>query len=238
LEKHSALGDKKRAFTQKADLAQTLSGSQKSAPAPAFPDEMTFTGAETDRLLSDNKSQQNSVRHQLGQLQGQMEALGQEESLSRELSKVRQRIALLEKHHQALETAMEFLVKARAELQKRFAPRISQKAREYMGRLTNGRYTQLTLDEKLVLWAGTTEEIDTKASLWRSDGTIDQLYLALRLAVSQELAPDAPMILDDALVRFDDERMKAALDLLKGESANRQIILFSCQQREKEYVNG
>ena len=238
LEKHSALGDKKRNFAQKAELAQTLEGSQKAAPAPAFPDELTFTGADTDRLLSDNAAQQNSVRHQLGQLLGQMETLGQEEALNRELSQIRQRIALLEKHYKALETAMDFLEKARAELQKRFAPRISQKAQEYMGRLTGGRYNRLFLDGDFVLNAGTTEDITPRPSRWRSDGTVDQLYLALRLAVSQELMPGAPMILDDALVRFDEERMKAALDLLKEESAERQIILFSCQKREEDYING
>ncbi len=238
LEKHSALGDKKRNFAQKAELAQTLEGSQKTAPAPAFPDELTFTGSETDRLLSDNNAQQNSVRHQLGQFLGQMETLGQEEALNRELSQIRQRIALLEKHYKALETAMDFLEKARAELQKRFAPRISQKAQEYMSRLTGGRYNRLFLDGDFVLNAGTTEDITPRPSRWRSDGTVDQLYLALRLAVSQELMPGAPMILDDALVRFDEERMKAALDLLKEESAERQIILFSCQKREEDYING
>ena len=238
LEKHSALGDKMRISAQKAEFAQALEGSHKAAPAPAFPDELTFTAPETDRLLSDNKAQQNSVRQQLGQLIGQMEALGQEDALNGELSTIRQRIALLEKHYKALETAMDFLEKARAELQKRFAPRISQKAQEYMGRLTGGRYNRLFLDGDFILNAGTTEDVAPRPSRWRSDGTVDQLYLALLLAVSQELIPGAPMILDDALVRFDEERMKAALDLLEEESADRQIILFSCQKREEDYING
>ena len=238
LEKYSALGDKKRILTQKAELAQTLEGSQKAAPPPAYPDEMTFSASETARLLSDNSTQQNSVRHQLGQLQGQMESLGQEDSLTRELSRVRERISDLEKHYKALETAMGFLEKARSELQKRFAPRISQKAQEHMEKLTGGRYNRLFLDGDFVLNAGTTEDVTPRPSRWRSDGTIDQLYLALRLAVSQELIPDAPMILDDALVRFDDTRMKAALELLKEEGSHRQIILFSCQEREKAYICG
>ena len=238
LEKHNALADKKRDHLRKAEVAQTLESSQKVAPPPAFPDELTFTAPETVNLLADNKTQQNSIRHQLGQLQGQMESLGQEEILTRELGQIRDRIAQLEKYYQALETAMEFLEKARAELQKRFAPRISQKAQEFMSRLTGGRYNRLFLDGDFVLNAGTTEDVTPRPSRWRSDGTIDQLYLALRLAVSQELMPSCPMILDDALVRFDDQRMKAALDLLQEESANRQIILFSCQVREKEYANG
>jgi uncharacterized protein YhaN len=44
--------------------------------------------------------------------------------------------------------------------------------------------------------------------------------------------PTAPFILDDALVRFDDTRHAAAMDILKDEAATRQIILFTCQNRE------
>ena len=63
------------------------------------------------------------------------------------------------------------------------------------------------------------------------------MYLALRLAVWEVLAPKCPIILDDALIRFDQKRMERALDLLKELSGERQIILFSCQEREKEYWN-
>ena len=61
---------------------------------------------------------------------------------------------------------------------------------------------------------------------------MDQLYLALRLAVSEELTKDAPIILDDALVRFDDRRMASAMEILKELAGQRQIILFTCQGRE------
>ena len=83
--------------------------------------------------------------------------------------------------------------------------------------------------------AGAQGEDTLRSQQWRSDGTIDQLYLALRLAVAQELTPDAPLILDDALVRFDDDRLAAALGILKQESNTKQVILFTCQSREKEH---
>ena len=47
-----------------------------------------------------------------------------------------------------------------------------------------------------------------------------------------------PLILDDALVTFDDERLHAALDYLLAESRNRQILLFTCQKREMGYLQG
>ena len=73
-----------------------------------------------------------------------------------------------------------------------------------------------------------------RASQWRSDGTVDQLYLALRLAVAEELTPDAPLVLDDAMVRFDDKRLATALNILEETAENKQVILFTCQSREKK----
>ena len=105
-----------------------------------------------------------------------------------------------------------------------------------MGKMTGGRYNRLSLGEDFSILAGAENEDTLQSLLWRSDGTVDQLYLALRLAVSGELIPESPLILDDALVRFDDQRLKAALDILKDESDTRQVILFTCHSREANMV--
>ena len=81
--------------------------------------------------------------------------------------------------------------------------------------MTGGRYQRLSMGEDFSLQAGTGDEETLHDALWRSDGTIDQLYLALRLAVAEELTPESPLILDDALVRFDDTRIQAALAILE-----------------------
>ena len=93
-----------------------------------------------------------------------------------------------------------------------------------------------TVSEDLSLLTGAGREETLHEVLWRSDGTMDQLYLALRLAVAEELTKDAPLVLDDALVRFDDDRLKAALEILKKEAETKQVLLFSCQRREMELV--
>ena len=72
-----------------------------------------------------------------------------------------------------------------------------------------------------------------------SQGAADQLYLAVRLAICDMVLPagkHVPLILDDALVTFDDTRLRAALDYLLAESAQRQILLFTCQSRERDYL--
>ena len=74
-----------------------------------------------------------------------------------------------------------------------------------------------------------------------SQGAADQLYLAVRLAICDMVLPvekHVPLILDDALVTFDDDRLRAALDYLLSESKNRQILLFTCHDRERAYLQG
>lgn len=64
-----------------------------------------------------------------------------------------------------------------------------------------------------------------------SCGTADQMYLSLRLAMVHRLLPeDAPLILDDALVNFDDDRAASAIRLLTAEAEKRQVILFTCRK--------
>ena len=63
------------------------------------------------------------------------------------------------------------------------------------------------------------------------------MSLAVRLAVCDMVLPaDHPLILDDALTSFDDERMEAALRYLMEISRQRQILLFTRQEREGQYL--
>ena len=210
-----------------------LSAMAKSASKPEFQDRLSCSAAETERLILEARQDQQRLQNRLGQYQGRMEALGDRENLRKELGTINARLKKLQDTYEALTIALETLNDAKLELQRRFAPRITKRAQERMAAMTHGRYQRLTLGEDFSLLAGAQQEDVLQSILWRSDGTIDQLYLALRLAVAEELIPEAPLILDDALVRFDDERLKAALAILKQEGETKQVLLFTCQQRER-----
>lgn len=233
----NAYVDAVRELRRAEGVVQTLESSRKPVKMPDVEDTMDYSLAETNRLLSDTAVEQKRLQLQLGQCQGQIESLGQPEQLRQQLQSVCSRIDALETMSAALTIAQQTQLKAAAELQRRFAPRISQRAQELFQKLTAGRYNRLTLAEDLSLSAGAQGENTLRGSLWRSDGTADQLYLALRLAVAEELTPDAPLVLDDALVRFDDERLALALEILREEARTKQVILFTCQSREKA-ING
>ena len=213
---------------------ETLSAMVKPVEKPTMEDNLTHSETDTARLLSDCQVEQQRLQNRLGQYQGRMEVLGDRDEMLRQLKRINERIVKLEDTYAALLIAQETLPAARAELQRRFAPRITQRAQKLLSRMTGGRYHSLTMSEDFSLQAGAGEEDTVHDAMWRSDGTVDQLYLALRLAVAEELTPEAPLILDDALVRFDDKRMKAAVGILKEMAKDKQVICFTCQGREAD----
>ena len=178
------------------------------------------------------RQQLRQLQLRLGECRGQMAALGDRATLERELEALDGRIVRLEDTYAALQLAQDTLAQARAELQRRFAPQIVKRTQELFSLLTGGRYDQLAMEADLRLHIRASGEDTLRPSLWRSEGTVDQLYLALRLAVAEALVPGSPLILDDALVRFDDERLELALELLEKEARTGQILLFTCQSRE------
>lgn len=230
----AALADCGREHRKAESHLQTLQAMAKTAEKPAMPDELLYTEGETARLLSDTLAEQHNLQNRLGQYQGRIEGLGQKDVLLAQLAKAEARIARLEDAYAALALAQTTLSEAAAELQRRFAPKIASRAQELMAAFTVGRYDRLSLGEDFSLRAGAEREDVLHEALWRSDGTIDQLYLSLRLAVAEELTPQAPLILDDALVRFDDVRLEAAMNVLRKAAERKQVILFTCQAREKQ----
>ena len=230
---HDAAEEAAKEYQRAMSLYTMAASMAKTAQPPRFPDDLTCSAEETQRRLSGCLYEKHQLQLKLGQTLGRMENLGQPEALQKQLAEVNARIAKLEDTYTALVIAQQTLTDATAQLQRRFAPRISQRAQTLFSQLTEGRYDRLTLSQDLSLNAGAQGEDTLRSSLWRSDGTVDQLYLALRLAVAGELTPEAPLILDDALVRFDDKRLAAAMGILRKEAETRQVILFTCQGREK-----
>ncbi len=227
------LSQKRATLSQAESYEKALRAVIKPIPTPETEDRLTLTLPETEALLTHTETNLSSAKNQLEQLKGRALSMGDRDAILRSLSTVQQRITQLSDHYTALTVALETAQLASQSLQRRFAPAISQKAQELFARLTGGRYNRLVLNRDFSMQVAAQGEPILQETRFRSDGTVDQLYLALRLAVAETVAPDAPLVLDDALVRFDDVRLKEALTLLKEESAEKQVILFTCQSREQ-----
>jgi len=134
--------------------------------------------------------------------------------------------------HEVMEEAKEqTLSAASAEL----APRISN----HLSRITQGRYDRVKADNDLNLKVFSSKKgdwISPERGGELSRGTIDQLYLATRLALLDLLYPNAkpPLLLDDPFVKFDPERRNQALALCQEIAQEHQVLLFTCQD-EKVY---
>lgn len=228
----NALAIAEKELQQAQRHAAALRSMLKPVAKPEREDTLTYSDSQTDALLASIAFDLKQLHLKLGQYEGRAESLGQESVIRTQLKAVSRRIGQLEDTYTALELALTALNAATTELQRRFAPRISKRAQELFGQLTGQRYDRLALSSDLSLNAGAQEEDTLRPAQVRSDGTVDQLYLALRLAVAEELTPDAPLVLDDALVRFDDTRLAAAMDILRAIGETKQVILFTCQSRE------
>ncbi len=158
----------------------------------------------------------------------------------RALSSLRAKEKELSLQYEALDMAIDELALADGELRSRFAPELSRRASEIFSDLTGGEFEIVhILSSDFDMDVAESAASNPRDVLQLSRGTLDELYLSLRLALCElMLGGDEmpPMILDDVFVNFDKTRLGRALDILKKLSKNRQIILFSCHEREADYL--
>ncbi|HEC35051.1 MAG TPA: hypothetical protein ENI39_00780 [Anaerolineae bacterium] len=102
----------------------------------------------------------------------------------------------------------------------------------YLCRITQGRYAQVEADDDLNLRVFSREKGDwvTPDSGELSRGTVDQLYLAARLALLDLLyrATKPPLLLDDPFVKFDPDRREQTIALCREIAQEHQVLLFTC----------
>ena len=156
-------------------------------------------------------------------------------------SGVSRMISDLEQEYDAIRLSIDALDTANAELQSRFSPALGRRTAEIFGELTGHRYRNVLLDRDLRLSAEPAGNMVYRDASLLSAGTADQLYLAARLAICDLVLPKenkVPIILDDALANFDDDRCAAALRWLKQAAQDRQILLFTCHSREAAFFSG
>ena len=188
--------------------------------------------------LEDIRGQLSAARSTADQLSGRLHAGGDPVVLQSEAARLENEIHTLETEYDAIAMAMEVLDQANTTLQNRFSPALGRRAAEIFRAMTADRYGSVTLDRSLHLTAETTADGLYRDASLLSAGTVDQLYLAVRLAICDLVLPNedpAPIVLDDALSNFDDARAHAALRWLKDAARNRQILLFTCQSREASF---
>ena len=175
------------------------------------------------------------LRTQQAQLTGAALAIGDPMALGSEHAQLLEQRDALERQYAAIALAIETLGRADSELQSRFSPQLAQKAADYMDYLTDGRYDELVLARDLSAKARSADDPTPRDTAYLSAGTADLLYLSVRLALCELTCPaddPCPLVLDDTLVNFDDARAKRAMALFHEIAQHRQVILFTCHERD------
>lgn len=209
--------------------------------AAAMPSVPALSKEDVDTELVRVQARLTAERSRLDTLTGQIRSLDRSSDLQDQLAQKREQLSSLQTEYDAITLAMDALTQANTTLQNRFSPALGARAAEIFSAITAGRYGKVLLSRDFSLSAEMAGDPVGRSIRLLSQGAADQLYLAVRLAICDMVLPAekrVPLILDDALVSFDDDRLRAALDYLLAESEKRQILLFSCQKREMDYLSG
>ena len=209
-----------------------LTAEDLALPVPEHTEDELRAARETARLRA------AEVRARADRLQGAMAAAGSEEDLAVREAELTAELARLQGEYDAIALAMEALSAANTDLQSRFSPALGRRAAEIFAQLTENRYDAVALDRNFRLSAEPRGSYALRDAQYLSAGALDQLYLAVRLAICELVLPGGdpiPLILDDALTNFDDGRCAAALRFLRQEAETRQILLFTCHSREAAF---
>lgn len=156
--------------------------------------------------------------------------------LEEQFEELKQREETLEKNNEAIELTKQILEVAYQKMKQNVTPKLTEQLSENIQKISNNKYTKIMLheEEKMLIEKENGEYISLEKL---SVGTIDQLYLSLRLAIIKELSDETmPIILDESFAYYDEERLKNILTYLSTEFRNNQIIIFTCTNREKEIL--
>jgi DNA repair exonuclease SbcCD ATPase subunit len=186
--------------------------------------------AEANKRQEDRRLQIEKLKWEISGLEGNEEELIKNEARYEALSRQQKQN---EEELQAVTLATDTIKQLSADIHDSFGCRLNHAVSEIIGNITQQKYTDIRVDEKLdvkALQNGGFIRMDRLSA-----GTMDQFYFALRLAVAGLLLDDKkmPLILDECFAHYDESRAKAALCRIAD---RQQVILFTCHKREQKLL--
>ena len=154
-----------------------------------------------------------------------------------ELEELKQEREKLLNYNDTIEIAKEVLKESYDELKNNVGPEFDKKLSYIVEKITNNKYNDVYIDNEHNIKIKT--EHGEYVNLERfSTGTIEQVNLALRLAYIDTISKERlPIILDEAFAFYDDERLANIMKFLNKEYEDRQVIIFTCSNREKKIID-
>lgn len=235
LELYKNYAEAQRAEKESAEALAVVRRRQEQAESKTLT-QLDFTGgdnqaAQLSRRLTEARAKCSRISAQMAEHSGRLAAMGDPLVLGSEISRMEAEYAEISAEYDAIALAIDTMRKADEDIQSRFSPALGKLAAEYMQFVTGGKYDGVMLDRDFSAAVHEAGGNVPRNAEYLSAGTLDLMYLAVRLAVCELALPESancPLIIDDALVNFDADRRRQAMALLEKIAQERQVILFAC----------
>ncbi len=188
---------------------------------------------KSDEKIMNYQIQLNSIQFEENTITEQLEKIV---LLKEEQQQLQEQLNLLEEKNVCFQKTKELLETAYEKMKNNVTPKFTQNLSNIVKNISSGKYKRVSIHEEKGLVVELENGQYIPAHLL-STGTIDQLYLSLRLSMLDEISEEKmPIILDETFAYFDEERLKNILLFLAEKAKEHQIILFTCTSREKEIL--
>ena len=199
--------------------------------------ENLFNRSILTNIIEKNKNNINSSILELHKLELDLDniepKLEQIADLEEKIYFEKENLNKLENKSKIFNITRELIENSYLEMKNNITPKFNKNLSENIEKITNGKYKKIILNDDIFveLENGSRISIDMLSA-----GTIEQIYLALRLSVIDEISSEKlPIMLDETFAYYDNERLEETLKFLS--QIDNQVIIFSCTEREKDILN-
>ena len=183
--------------------------------------------------INNKKIELHTLEIDTKNIQPQLENLAKVEE---ELVNNKTKMSTLQNLNMSMNIAKEILSISYEKMKNTVTPKFTQELSKNISEITNGKYNKVMFNDEQGLLVETENGNYVQMSKL-SIGTIDQLYLSLRLSMLEDLSEEKmPIMLDEAFAYYDDERLENILKYLNEKTNNHQIIIFTCTKREEKIL--
>lgn len=186
--------------------------------------------SENTRSVEQNEIKKHKLEIDKQEIEKKFEKLAEyEENLEIE----KRRLEELEHKQKIIKETMEILNKSYEDMKENVAPKFNKNLSKNIEVFSNEKYKEITITDKIFVKLDNGENVPIEKL---STGTIEQIYLAFRLSVIEEISKEKmPIVLDEAFAYYDDERLLQTLKFL--DIVSNQIIILTCTKREKSLLD-
>ena len=185
----------------------------------------------------DNKK--TELANKLSELKAKQEEIVKEraaqEEYMKEINELKSNNATNLIELQAIDLAIKSIQDLSEEIYESFGGILNSQVAEIISKITGGKYSEVRIDDQLRVMVKSGNSFISMDYL--SEGTIEQIYLALRLSIANVIInEELPIIIDDIFVTYDEQRLYDTLSCI-GEYLNRQIIIFTTNLKVQDIFN-